>query len=244
MENRLDLKQNILSYPYSIVEREGFEAALDCDILFCCVDKPWARFILNCISYAYLIPVIDGGIDASFSKKSNNLEQARWRTYIAAPQRRCMKCMGQYKPEDVSLEQTGLLEDPLYIKGLPEDHFINHGENVYAFSMSLAGLQMQQFLSYILTPKGVFYGPKEMDFVTGNIDFDFKFECDANCEFNSLIGQGDNIREILIQKHLVAEKMRRLAKKFPSNRVVKPKWLKKFIDSIKNAFLSFKNKKE
>lgn len=65
-----------------------------------------------------------------------------------------MKCMEQYSPEDVSFEQSGLLEGQKYIKGLSKDHFSNRGENVYAFSMGLVGMQMQQFLSMVLTPKG------------------------------------------------------------------------------------------
>lgn len=216
-DNRLFQSQSIISCSFSIVEKEGFETALDCDVVFCCVDKPWPRFILNCISYAYLIPVIDGGINASFSSKSDNLDQARWRTYVAGPQRRCIKCMEQYKPEDVSLEQTGLLEDSTYIKGLPENHFMNRGENVYAFSLALAGMQMQQFLSFVLKPRGVYYGPKEMDFITGNIDYDFKFTCEDSCEFNNLIGLGDNLKNNLIQDHPAAILSRQKALKFPTN---------------------------
>lgn len=208
--------QIVKSVPYSIVEEYGLNSALDCDIIFCCVDRPWPRFILNCIAYAYLIPVIDGGIDASFSKKSNNLEQARWRTYTANPERRCMKCMEQYRPEDVSLEQSGMLEDQNYIKGLPDGHFSKRGENVYAFSLGLAGMQMQQFLSLVLTPKGVFYGAKEMDFTTGNIDSDFPFECEEKCEFLSIIAVGDNIKENLIYPHDVAELTRKNARYYIS----------------------------
>lgn len=214
--NRIKLisKQHVKSIPYSIIEKEGFEAILDCDIVFCCVDRPWPRFVLNMISYTCLIPVVDGGIDASYSKKSDNIEQARWRTFTVAPGRRCMKCMEQYKPEDVSLEQTGFLEDPTYIKGLEKNHFINRGENVYAFSLGLAGIQVQQFLSYILQPKKVLYGPKEMDFVTGNIDSLFDFSCEKNCEFPGLIGMGDGAKKILIQKHPVAEFSRENSKKY------------------------------
>jgi len=210
-EYKLYPNQTIKSIPYSIVEEYGLNSALDCDLIFCCVDRPWPRFILNCIAYAYLIPVIDGGIDASFSKKSNNLEQARWRTYTANPERRCMKCMEQYTPEAVSLEQSGLLEDQNYIKGLPDDHFSKRGENVYAFSLGLAGMQMQQFLSLVLSPRGVYYGAKEMDFTTGTIDSDFPFECEAKCEFLSLIAVGDSIKRSLIHSHELANISRKNA---------------------------------
>lgn len=208
--------QKITSIPYSIVEETGFNSVIDCDIVFCCVDRPWPRFILNCIAYAYHIPVIDGGIDCGYSPRKDNLDQARWRTYTASPERRCIKCMDQYKPEDVSLEQSGLLEDQIYIKGLPEDHFSKRGENVYAFSLALAGLQIQQFLSLVLTPKGVYYGAKEMDFITGNIDWDFKFKCDDDCEFSSIEGMGDDIKSSLIQSHKIAEKSREKALKIKS----------------------------
>jgi len=223
-EYKLLNSQRIKSIPYSIVEEYGLNSALDCDILFCCVDRPWPRFILNCIAYAYMIPVVDGGIDASYSKKSRNLDQARWRTYTSSPERRCMKCMEQYSPENVSLEQSGLLEDQKYIKGLSEDHFSQRGENVYAFSLGLAGIQMQQFLSLVLTPKGVYYGPKEMDFTTGNIDSDFPFICESNCEFHSIVAIGDNIKESLIAKHKIAEDSRAAALYYTTKTSLLKKW--------------------
>jgi len=149
--------------------------------------------------------------------------------------------MEQYKPEDVSLEQSGLLEDSKYIQGLPQGHFSKRGENVYAFSLALAGLQMQQFLSLVLKPKGVYYGVKEMDFVTGNIDADFKFYCDDNCEFTSLIGTGDSLKEHLIQKHTIAENSRRKAKMFSEQAGLKKKVMTKvtfFLSSLMSTILS------
>ncbi len=199
----------INAVPYSISERKGLNAALDCDILFSCVDMPLPRYILDCLSFANLIPIIDGGIDTNPKKDLSNIDQARWKAHTIGPERICMQCLNQYKPEDAALELSGDLENPNYIKGLPEDHFINRGENVFAFSMSLASMEMQQFLSLVLKPRGIYYGPKEMDFVTGTIDSDFENECEKDCKIsNSLTGMGDQLNESLVMRHVGAEKSR------------------------------------
>lgn len=207
-ENQLGLTQDIRPVPYSISEKEGLLAALDCDILFSCVDRPLARYILNHLSYANLIPVIEGGIEASINKHKTNIDQARWRTFAISPQRRCLRCHGQYLDTDVGLEMEGLFDDPKYIQGLDNDHFINRGENVFAFSLSLTGMQMQQFLSIILQPKGFYYGAKEMCFVTGNTDDRFQFSCDDNCDFEDKIALGDAINETLKVDYPLAQKCR------------------------------------
>lgn len=208
LKQKLLKKPRVAAIPYSIIEEEGLLHAIDCDILFCCVDRPWPRFVLNSIAYANLIPVVDGGIEASINKKKTNLDQARWKTHVVGPGRICLNCLGQYNSADVSLEKSGLLEDPTYISNLPQDHFINHGENVFAFSMGVASMEMQQFLSLILQPRGMYYGPKEFDFNTGNIDFKFKFDCKPNCQTPQLEAEGDKMNSLLTQQHSIAETAR------------------------------------
>ncbi|WP_282160373.1 ThiF family adenylyltransferase [Ulvibacterium marinum] len=222
----------ILSVPYSISEQEGLSAALDCDVLFSCVDRPLPRFIMDCISFANFIPIIDGGIDANPKDDMSNIDQARWKAHTTGPERICMQCLGQYKPEDVALEQSGELEDPQYIKNLPLDHFVHRGENVFAFSLSLASMEIQQFLSLALLPRSIYYGPKEMDFNTGNIDFNFENECNLNCAISGLQGKGDDINRAMLSQHLAAEKSRN-----QFNQKLKNK--KHFKENLQARFIKF-----
>lgn len=176
----------------AVYEEEGFRAALDCDILFSCVDRPWGRYVLNLIAYVHLIPVFDGGI-AVRSNKFGKLAAADWRIQTATPRRPCLQCLGQYEPSAVQLEREGFLDDPKYIEGLARDHPLRTRENVYAFATSCSSLQVLQMLSYVIAPLDLSNpGSQIYHFVGGQMEPPMFGSCKPACPFPGLVAKGDD----------------------------------------------------
>jgi hypothetical protein len=192
---------------WSVCEQPGFAAALDCDVLFSCVDRPWPRKVLNVIAYAHLIPVIDGGIRVV--APNERLKRADWKTLTAIPGRICLECSRQFDPADVILERDGLLDDPHYIEGLPADHHLRARENVFAFSANLASLEMLQLLAMVAAPHGISNpGVQTYHFVSGSLDQDL-LTCAPTCRYNTIHrAHGDRVEPGTVDLHNAAQQAR------------------------------------
>ena len=175
----------------SVAEPAGLAAALDCDVLFSCVDRPWPRAVLNMAAYAHLIPVVDGGILIR-GQHGQRLAGAEWRSHLAAPGRACLECLRQYDPATVTIERAGLLDDPSYLAGLDEDHPVRRNENVFPFSAAAAASETLQLLSAIIAPGGVGdTGAHLYHFATGTLDRQID-DCQPGCPYTeSLTGLAD-----------------------------------------------------
>lgn len=136
----------------SICSPEGLAAALDYDVIFSCVDRPWPRAVLNSIAYADLIPVIDGGI-AIDTFETGGMRGATRRTQAVTPGIACLACSGQINMQDVTLEMSGDLDDPEYIKRTGREP-VSGRPNVAALCAGVSASQLELFVSLVAHPAG------------------------------------------------------------------------------------------
>lgn len=145
----------------SICTPTGLAAALDYDVIFSCVDRPWPRAVLNSVAYADLIPVIDGGIAIDTLAATGNepherhsaMRGATRRVQTIVPGRPCLACSAQISMSEVALEMAGDLDDPEYIRRAGRQP-VSGRPNVAALCAGVSGSQLEQFVSLIAHPGG------------------------------------------------------------------------------------------
>jgi molybdopterin-synthase adenylyltransferase len=178
----------------SLLTSNGLGAALDCDVLICCVDRPWPRHLLNKIAYAHLIPVIDGGILARVSE-AGALLHVDWRIHTVGPQRACLYCLKALLRSDAALDRDGMLDDPDYLRGLSHDERERYRRrNVFAFSLSVASHEVLQLVGLITgNPRIGGIGPQTYHAYPGEMDVEELRLCDADCDIAPLTASASGI---------------------------------------------------
>jgi molybdopterin/thiamine biosynthesis adenylyltransferase len=176
-----------------ITEETGYRYALDCDILFSCVDRPWPRQIQNHIAYSHLIPVVDGGIQVRIDPETGSFVGADWQLQTVGPDRPCLQCLEAFSPADVATEQAGLLDDPSYLAGLPVDHAFKRNENIFPFSANLASLEVFQLIEMVTGIAGVnYFGTQRYSYNQGYIRVNDERHCHDNCYYQANLALADS----------------------------------------------------
>ena len=193
----------ITALPLPIQDPHAYRAALDCDILFSCVDRPIARDVLNHIANAHLIPVIDCGIDVSPLNRRQRFDNAHWRAHIVTPCHQCLRCNGQYNTGMVSAELDGSLDDPSYVSALPAES-LGANQNVFPFSLGAASMAVNMMLRYLIGPD---WWPdvrqQDYQFNIGKISV-INQTCHEYCPFPERKAAGDLVRPSYIKDEVAA----------------------------------------
>lgn len=180
---------SIESLPLSICNPDGLAAALDYDLIFSCVDRPWPRAVLNAVAYTDYIPVIDGGVGID-AFDDGGMRNAIWRSHVIGPGRPCMTCIGQLDPAEVPLDIEGLLDDPAYITQTGVRP-VGGSANVAMLSASVSGALLTQFVSFNVAPGGIGDpGPTRYILSTHTLEH-LKCERSRHCVTEGAAGAGD-----------------------------------------------------
>lgn len=194
----------------SICEPEGLHIALDQDLIFSCVDRPWPRAVLNGLAYTDLIPVIDGGI-ALDTLNDGGMRNATWRSHIIRPGRPCMGCNRQLDLGLVIPDKQGLLDDPNYIRGA-DPLAVMHRQNVAPLSASVSASLLAQYTSYCATPGGL-GDPGPLQYWLSTHHLEHRDDSTRpHCSIESAVATGD-LRLDQTGRHEVAERHRRAAER-------------------------------
>lgn len=178
----------LVSLPERCDEHNALNALLDCDVIFSCVDRPWPRRVLNQLSMAALIPIVNAGI--LVSKRRERLVGADWHVHTTGPERRCMQCWNAFSAADAALEYAGLLDDPDYVKQLDPDSTLRSRANVLPFALSAASFALLQFMA-LLNGAVPDQGDQNYHFVSGMLDRSPDTACDEDCPYPSYTARGD-----------------------------------------------------
>lgn len=202
--------REFVRFAWSVCEAKGLSAALDYDVVFSCVDRPWPRAVLNQMAYADLIPVLDGGI-AIDAFDDGGIRNATWRSHVLRPGRPCMDCTGQIRGAEVARDRAGLYEDESYIRaaGLA----MPGKQNVALLSTSVSAALLAQFVSLAAGVGGRGEpGPLQYSLSTHSLEH----RADTSrqhCPVEASTGAGDS-RSSLTSRHPAAERAR--ASRIPS----------------------------
>jgi molybdopterin-synthase adenylyltransferase len=171
----------------ALQSKTGLANALNCDVIMCCVDRPWPRHILNVLAYAHLIPVVDGGILARV-REDGHLVHVDWRIHTVGPEHACLYCLDAVRRSDVPLDRDGLLDDPDYLKGLSQAERERYGRrNVFAFSLSVASHQVLQLVGLVSGNERVGgRGPQTYHAYPGTIELSDTRTCLPDCDIQPL----------------------------------------------------------
>lgn len=181
---------DIVGYRMSVCDPAAHAIALDYDVIFSCVDRPWPRAVLNSLAYTDLIPVLDGGIGIDAFDDGTGMRNATVRTHVLRPGRPCMVCNKQLDPALVQIDRKGLLDDPSYIAGAGRD-IVGGNENVALLSPNVSIGLLNQFVSLVAAPGGEPEpGPLRFSLSTHRLEH-LDHRSSPTCYVEKKVGAGD-----------------------------------------------------
>jgi len=145
--SRISAKAKVQPIHADLRNSTVFDALKMVDVIFGCVDNDGARLILNELSLAYLVPLIDCGVEIEV--EGQQILQAGGRVNLVLPEGPCLACMEQIDPGEARItlsqpEEIHRARQMGYIQGDDEP-----SPSVVSLNGVVASLAVTEFLNLI-----------------------------------------------------------------------------------------------
>jgi len=189
-------KFTVRTFRGSVAELNGLRIVLDCDIVFCVTGNAFARQVLDHASYAYLIPVIDGGTTLLVNPKDGGIT-GRSQIAEAGPGGPCLECLGVYSRDEATIarEEPGMQDQSSYVQvaGGASTRNVPRAPSVISTNGLVASVMTQRFLCTVLGfPPGEGLGQQRYYVNQGEMLWGPTESCHSTCAKHSWIGLGDS----------------------------------------------------
>lgn len=143
--DRIGLATTVHAVNGSVLDRAVAENLRSCDVVFVCTDDQRSRNVLSRLSYRYLIPMFNVGVDVDV--RDGEVLGIYGRLNVIGPGLPCLSCSGQVSGhrmyiESLPEEQRDALVREGYIKELPGE-----APAVVAYTTAVASLALVEFLN-------------------------------------------------------------------------------------------------
>jgi molybdopterin/thiamine biosynthesis adenylyltransferase len=127
----------------------------DCDAIFGCTDDEWGRSLLNCLSLAYLIPILDLGV--KINSEAGVIHSVQGRVTSLRPGKPCLFCRNRISQERILAEQLAEL-NPAEGDSRRREGYIpelrQRDPAVITFTTAVAASAVGELLHYLTGFKG------------------------------------------------------------------------------------------
>jgi molybdopterin/thiamine biosynthesis adenylyltransferase len=185
---------DVHSFQGSVAEKDGLRYLLDADIIMNAADSHLARQVLDHASYAFEIPVVDGG---TILVIENGIDKmiCKSQIFVSGPGQPCLECLGVYSQQSATMarENPDDIDPRKYVLISDESENSERAPSVIAYNGLVASLMVQRMMNIVLGfPPRDKVGQQRYYIEAGILEWAPTVQCKVDCPKQSWTGLGDS----------------------------------------------------